>query len=56
MPETISSYNAEDSETFKSIAVFDCRGFIPVEFDFLVDFILYLFLNQKRYLIKMYIP
>ena len=55
MPETISSYNAEDSETFKSIAVFDCRGFIPVEFDFLVDFISYLFLNQKCFLIRKYI-
>ena len=37
LPETIASYNAEDAETFKSIAVFDCRGFIPVEFDFMVN-------------------
>ncbi len=36
LPETITSYDADDSESFKTIAVFDCRGYVPVDFDFTV--------------------
>ncbi|CAF0713683.1 unnamed protein product [Brachionus calyciflorus] len=35
LPETLKSYNADDSENFKTIIVFDCRGYLPVEFEFL---------------------
>lgn len=35
MPETLKSYNSEDSESFKTIVAFDCRGYMPVEFEFL---------------------
>lgn len=34
LPETIKSYDSDDSESFKTIAAFDCRGYMPVEFDF----------------------
>ena len=34
LPETITSYNIEDTEKFKTIVVFDCRGYIPVEHEF----------------------
>lgn len=37
LPETITSYDMDDSDSFKSIAVFDCRGYMPVEFEFLVN-------------------
>ena len=35
MAETLKSYDADDSNNFKTIVVFDCRGFVPVEFQFL---------------------
>ena len=35
LPETIHAYTSDHSESFHTIACFDCRGFIPVEFEFL---------------------
>ncbi|WAR23774.1 CZIB-like protein, partial [Mya arenaria] len=32
MRDTITSYNAEDSNHFKTIVVFDCRGVEPIDF------------------------
>lgn len=38
LPETIAAYTDEDSEfnRFKTIAVFECRGYSPVETQFTV--------------------
>ncbi|KAH3695671.1 hypothetical protein DPMN_083129, partial [Dreissena polymorpha] len=38
LPDTISSYNAEDSNQFKTVVVFDCRGVEPVDFSPRVGF------------------
>ncbi|XP_052242627.1 CXXC motif containing zinc binding protein-like [Dreissena polymorpha] len=32
LPDSISSYNAEDSNQFETVVVFDCRGVEPVDF------------------------
>ncbi|KAG8188046.1 hypothetical protein JTE90_009920 [Oedothorax gibbosus] len=32
LPESRKMYTAEDSETFKTIVVFDCRGVEPIDF------------------------
>ncbi len=37
LPETVTSYNMENAEQYKTIAVFDCRGYIPVECEFTVN-------------------
>lgn len=37
LPETLKAYTSDDSDSFKTIAVFDCRGYMPVEFEFLVN-------------------
>lgn len=36
IPETITAYTADDSENYKTIVVFDCRGYQPVDFEPLV--------------------
>lgn len=41
LPETLKAYTSDDSDSFKTIAVFDCRGYMPVEFEFLVNKLLY---------------
>ncbi len=33
MKDTITAYNAEDTNKFKTIVAFDCRGVEPVAFD-----------------------
>lgn len=38
MKDTITSYNADDSNQFKTIVVFDCRGVEPVDFSPRVGF------------------
>lgn len=32
-PESLHNYNIQDSNKFKTVAVFDCRGLEPVEFE-----------------------
>ena len=32
LPDTLTSYNVEDSNKFKTLVVFDCRGLEPVDF------------------------
>ncbi|XP_015788266.1 UPF0587 protein C1orf123 homolog isoform X1 [Tetranychus urticae] len=32
LPETIGSYNADDSLKFKKLIVFDCRGIEPIDY------------------------
>ncbi|KAH3793740.1 hypothetical protein DPMN_147259 [Dreissena polymorpha] len=32
LPDSISSYNAEDTNQFETVVVFDCRGVEPVDF------------------------
>ncbi|XP_060586424.1 CXXC motif containing zinc binding protein-like [Ruditapes philippinarum] len=38
MRDTITAYNAEDSNKFKTIVVFDCRGVEPIDFSPRVGF------------------
>ena len=37
LPETITSYDEDDADSYKTIVVFDCRGYMPVEFQPLVN-------------------
>ena len=37
--DTIKPYNAEDSNKFKTIVVFDCRGVEPIDFSPRVSYI-----------------
>ncbi len=39
LPETIQSYNSDDAEQFKTIIVFDCRGYQIEDFEPAVRFI-----------------
>jgi len=38
MPDSIKAYTADDSNKFKTIVVFDCRGVEPVDFSPRVKF------------------
>jgi hypothetical protein len=52
LPETIKSYDADDSEEFKAIVAFDCRGYMPIEFQPLVSNKRFIFINIKDLLLK----
>ena len=40
--ENITAYTADDSDSFKTIVVFECRGVEPVEFSPRVNFLVYI--------------
>ncbi|XP_071811229.1 CXXC motif containing zinc binding protein-like isoform X1 [Apostichopus japonicus] len=39
IPESLTSYNADDSNRFKTIVSFECRGMTPVEYSPRVGFV-----------------
>lgn len=39
MHETLKPYNCDDSENFKTIVAFDCRGYMPIECQFLAGWL-----------------
>lgn len=47
LKDSIKPYNEEDSERFKTVVAFECRGIEPVDFSPRVSLVLKVFLSQR---------